>query len=45
MTKPQQGKKIFDFRNGIMEIPNGDNIAKVQKVRDEIAQNEDFQND
>ena len=45
MTKPQQGKLFVDFRNGIMEIPNGDNVAEVQKVRDEIAQNEDFQND
>ena len=27
-----------------MGIPNGKNIAEVQKVRDEIAQNEDFHN-
>ena len=27
-----------------MGMPNGKNIAEVQKVRDEIAQNENFQN-
>ena len=42
---PLQGKKFFEFRACIMGMSNGENIAKVQKVRDEIAPNEDFQND
>ena len=45
MTKPLQGKIFFDFRNRIMGMPNGENIAKVRKLRDEIAQKEDLQND
>ena len=44
MTNLLQVKKIFNFRNRIMGIPNGNNIAEVQKVRDEMAQNEDLQN-
>ena len=44
MTKPLQGKKFFEFRNRIMGIPNGENIAEVRRMRDEIAQNEDLQN-
>ena len=44
MTKPLQGKKFFEFRDCIMGMPNGDNIGKMRKVRDEIAHNEDLQN-
>ena len=36
MTNSLQGKKIYEFRNRIMGMPNGENIAEVQKVRDEI---------
>ena len=42
MTKPLQGKNFFDFRNRIMGMTNGENVAVVRKVRDEIAQNEDL---
>ena len=45
MTKPLQGGKFFEFRHRIMGMSGSKNIAEVQKVRDEIAQNEDFQND
>ena len=45
MTKPLQGKEFFEFRDRIMGMSNGENIAEVQKMRDEIAQNEDLQND
>ena len=44
MTNPLQGGNLFEFRNHIMRMPNGENIAEVQKVRDEIAKNEDLQN-
>ena len=44
MTKPLQGETFYEFRNHIMGMTNGDNIANVQKVKDEIAQNEDFLN-
>ena len=44
MKKPLQWKEFFEFRNRVMGIPNGENIAEVQKVRDKIAQNEDLQN-
>ena len=44
MTNPLQGKKFFEFRNRIVGMPNGENIAEMRKVRDEIAQNEDLQN-
>ena len=43
-TKPLQGKEFFEFRDRIMGISNGKNIAEVRKVRYEIAQNEDLQN-
>ena len=43
MTKPLQGKKCFEFRDCIMGMSNSENIAKVRKVRNEIAQNEDLQ--
>ena len=39
-----QGKKFFKFRDHIMGMPNGENIADMRKMRDEIAQNEDLQN-
>ena len=39
ITKPLQGKYFFEFRDRIMGMSNGENIAEVQKVRDEIAQN------
>ena len=42
MTKLLQGKKIFEFRDHITGMPNGENIAGMRKVRDEITQNEDF---
>ena len=44
ITKSLQGEKIFEFRNRIMGMTNGKNIAEMQKVGDEIAQNEDLQN-
>ena len=44
MTKPLQGKKFSGFRDRIKGMPNGENIAEVQNVRDEIAQNVDLQN-
>ena len=34
MTKPLQGEKFFEFKNRIMGMPNGNNIAEMQKVRD-----------
>ena len=34
MTKPLKGKQVFEFRNPIMGMPNGKNIAEVQKVGD-----------
>ena len=44
MTKPLLGKTFFAFRDRIMRMPNGENIAETRKVRDKIAQNEDLQN-
>ena len=44
MTKPFERKEFFKFRDRIMGMSNGENIAEVRKVRDEIAQNEDLQN-
>ena len=35
---------LFDFRYRIMGMSNSENIAEVQKVRDDIAQNKDLQN-
>ena len=44
MTKPLQGNKFFEFRDRIMGMSNVENIVEVQKVRDKIALNENFQN-
>ena len=44
MKNALQGKKFFKFRDCITGMPNGENIAEMRKVRDEIAQNEDLQN-
>ena len=37
MTKPLQGEKFPDFRDRIMGMSNSEDIARVQKVRDESA--------
>ena len=44
MKNPLQGKQFFQFRDRIMGMPNGKNIAEMRKVRDEITQNDDLQN-
>ena len=44
MKKPLQGKEFLEFRYRIIGMSNGENIVEVRKVRDEIAQHEDFQN-
>ena len=44
MTKPLQGKQIFEFRNPFMGMPNCENISEVRKVRDKITQYEDLKN-
>ena len=43
MTKPLQGKKFFKFRDRIMGMSKSENISQGRKVRDEIAQKEDFE--
>ena len=43
MTKPLQGKIIFEFRDRIMGMSKSENNAGGRKVRDEIAQKEDLE--